>query len=230
MGVDVRGIDRRRFLGMVAAAGAGGVMVAASSKASAFGFDAARDTMLPPGTGWRLDPAKSDEFNGASLDTAKWVKKYPNALSPQVEFVDENVQMSDGLLRIRLSSRSGQSPYHSGIVRSTFAIGADYYTEVRARVIGTDANAECVIRHSDADVQHIGRAGGQADEEFHIYGLERRAGKVVLYVDGSPYQSHGTHPMATEPQPLSMYVQKKHVTAEAVSADMLIDYVRVYTA
>ncbi|MGP4028938.1 glycoside hydrolase family 16 protein [Actinomadura sp. 3N407] len=219
---------------MVAAAGAGGVMVAASSKATALGFDAERVTMLPPGIGWRLDPAKSDEFNGGFLDTAKWVEKYRNETAAQVQFVDENVRVSGGLLRIRMiNNPSGQGHFHSGVVRSTFAIGGNSYTEVRAKMIGTEANADSVIRHSDADVQHIGRAGAPLDEGFHVYGLECRAGKVVSYIDGTPHRGYATHPM-TEPQPLIMYVQgsneKKRINAEALPADMLVDYVRVYTS
>ncbi|MFG2091840.1 MULTISPECIES: twin-arginine translocation signal domain-containing protein [unclassified Spirillospora] len=217
----VRGIDRRRFLGLVAAAGAGGVMVAASSKASALGFDAERETMLPPGAGWRLDPSRSDEFNGGLLHTAKWVGK-------------GDVQVSDGLLRIRLGGDpSGQGPFHPGGVRSTFAVGGDTYTEVRAKVTGTDADADSVIRHSDADVQHIGRAGGPLDEDFHFYGLERRAGKVVFHIDGEPYRSHRAQAV-TEPQPLAMYVrainETGRINAEALPMDLFVGHVRVYTA
>lgn len=223
---------------MAAAAGATGVMAAASSKATAFGFDAERETMLPPGVGWRLDPAKSDEFNGGSLDTAKWVTSYRDDLVSQVKFVDENVQVSGGLLRIRLGGGpSGQGPLRSGAVRSAFAIGGYSYTEVRARMIGAGAgaNADAVIRHSDAGVHHVGRARGPLGKGFHVYGLERRAGKVVFYIDGKPYRSYGKRSVAaTEPQPLAMYVvainEEKPINAEALPMDMLIDHVRVYTA
>ncbi|MEU8801796.1 glycoside hydrolase family 16 protein [Spirillospora sp. NPDC048819] len=230
-----RRIDRRRFLGMVAAAGAAGVMAAASSKASALGFDAERETMLPPGVGWRLDPAKTDEFDGGFLDTAKWVKEYRNDPMTQVKFADENAQVSDGLLRLRLGRNpSGKGPVHSGVVRSRFVIGADSYTEVRAKMTGTEANADSVIRHSGADVQHIGRAHGPLDDGFHIYGLERRAGKVVLYIDGKPYRSYRDPVEAADPKPLVMYVreinEKKRINAGALPMDMFVDHVRVYTA
>lgn len=76
------------------------------------------------------------------------------------------------------------------------------------------------------------------DRTFHRYGLERRGDDVLrFYIDGVEYWAPGVvadHPsLATQPQPIILYVrdinENTPINPDAVPAEFVVDYVRVYT-
>ncbi len=106
------------------------------------------------GDGWAL--LFSDEFNGNSLDTTKWVTGFPwcgradctSTTTPELLYLPQNVIVSDGTLKLRakrewVKGSDGRSyPYSSGIVTtSSFKDGGAYkflfkygYIEMRAKM------------------------------------------------------------------------------------------------
>lgn len=56
----------------------------------------------PEGFQWQLNPAFSDEFDGATLDTGKWHDHHPRWRGrPPAKFVPEAVSVKDGRMQIR---------------------------------------------------------------------------------------------------------------------------------
>lgn len=147
--------SRRRFLGAAAALGAGALCATVPARG---GLAAPGTTLLPPGD-WTLDPDRSDEFDGDTLDLDKWGTDHWNMKVRSVQFDPGNVTVSGGKLRLALTDNpdypgEGERRYLSGNVRSTFTIPGNSYTEVRARMIPRAVNANSAIwLHQEATVQ-----------------------------------------------------------------------------
>lgn len=60
----------------------------------------------PEGYEWKVIDEFTDEFNGAELDAAKWLPTFPTWKGREPsQFSRENVSVSDGMLRLRSTSR-----------------------------------------------------------------------------------------------------------------------------
>jgi hypothetical protein len=73
------------------------------------------------------------------------------------------------------------------------------------------------------------------DEDFHLYGLERRNGKLSFYIDGINYwvwDASATPEFVTEPRPIILSQEGHSGTPvdSELPADFQIDWVRVYNA
>src|SRR5262245_46488764 len=95
----------------------------------------------PPGQ-WKLVVAASDEFDGVTLDAAKWKKGLWYDTSGVLAFRQENVTVSGGNLVLPARREAfNEKPYTCGAVESRFDVpGAKSYVEVRAKALPRAAN------------------------------------------------------------------------------------------
>ncbi|MGP3910274.1 family 16 glycosylhydrolase [Nonomuraea sp. 10N515B] len=92
-----------------------------------------------------------------------------------------------------------------------------------------DPDSHDAVDHEDYD------HNVNLDEGYHLYGLERRAGRLKFYIDGILYWSYDTsaHPeFSTDARPLILCCNGNAGTPvdAQLPARMRVDYVKVYTA
>lgn len=96
---------------------------------------------------WTLLESSSDEFNGTSLDSAKWANGIWYETSSDLAFKPENVSVENGnlVLTAKKEDHKGKA-YTIGSVESKFEVpGTDSYVEVRAKVLDQKANVLSAI-------------------------------------------------------------------------------------
>ncbi len=184
---------------------------------------------------WNRVVAASDEFDGPTLDAAKWKKGLWYDTSGALAFNPENIAVSGGNLVLTARREAFKEKlYTYGAVESRFDVpGVNSYVEVRAKALHHDANVLSAIwlqsspltvadnPNPEIDIQetfsyfgmvstlhtwaidpakpaptaedeyihtrtapHQYNAGVDVSEDYHIYGLERRSGKLRFYFDG----------------------------------------------
>ena len=100
----------------------------------------------PIGT-WNLVVAASDEFDGSTLDAAKWKKGLWYDTSGVLAFKQENIAVSGGNLVLTARKEAfNEKSYTFGAVESLFDVpGANSYVEVRAKALHRNANVLSAI-------------------------------------------------------------------------------------
>ena len=100
----------------------------------------------PVGT-WTLVVAASDEFDGSTLDAAKWKKGLWYDTSGVLAFKQENIAVSGGNLVLMARKEAfNEKSYTFGAVESLFNVpGANSYVEVRAKALRRNANVLSAI-------------------------------------------------------------------------------------
>jgi hypothetical protein len=100
-----------------------------------------------PAGKWILAAAASDEFDGPTLDAAKWKKGLWYDTSGVLAFKQENVAVTGGNLALTARREAfNEKPYTFGAVESLFDVpGAPSYVEIRAKALHRDANVLSAI-------------------------------------------------------------------------------------
>ncbi|MDQ6422992.1 glycoside hydrolase family 16 protein [Paenibacillus sp. LHD-117] len=230
----------------------------------------------PSGTVWTQDFSRSDEFD--SLDSSKWGTSLWYDTSGVFAFKPNNVSVSGGIMKLAAKKESfnGKS-YTAGVLKSKFQVGANSYTEIRAKMINKNANVTAALWLSDEpvpwsnpnieiDMQESLDADGAPqrvestlhtwpqdpdfhfvagnkkyiasaplDNDFHVYGLERRDGKLRFYLDGVKYWEYNASVIkefATQPRNVIMSIEghSGNPVDAYLPSDFEIDYVRVYSS
>jgi beta-glucanase (GH16 family) len=96
---------------------------------------------------WKLFVAASDDFDGFTLDAAKWQKGLWYDTSGVLAFKQENVTVSSGNLLLTARKEAfNEKSYTCGAVESRFDVpGVNSYVEVRAKALPRDANVLSAI-------------------------------------------------------------------------------------
>lgn len=96
---------------------------------------------------WNLVVAASDEFDGFTLDAAKWKKGLWYDTSGVLAFRRENIAVSGGNLVLTARKEAfNEKSYTYGAVESLFDVpGVNAYVEVRAKALHRDANVLSAI-------------------------------------------------------------------------------------
>ena len=100
-----------------------------------------------PAGKWNLVAAASDEFDGFTLDAAKWKTGLWYDTSGVLAFRPENVTVSGGNLVLTARKEAfNEKSYTCGAVESLFDVaGEKSYVEVRAKALARDANVLSAI-------------------------------------------------------------------------------------
>ncbi len=96
---------------------------------------------------WTLLPAASDEFDGTSLDEAKWKNGIWYDVTSDLAFHPDNVSVRDGnlVLTAKKETYNGKN-YTAAAVESKFEVpGTATYVEVRAKALDKKANVLSAI-------------------------------------------------------------------------------------
>lgn len=96
---------------------------------------------------WNLVAAASDEFDGSTLDAAKWKTGLWYDTSGVLAFRPENITVSSGNLVLTARKEAfNEKSYTCGAVESLFDVpGEKSYVEVRAKALPRDANVLSAI-------------------------------------------------------------------------------------
>ena len=96
---------------------------------------------------WNLVVAASDEFDGSTLDAAKWKKGLWYDTSGVLAFKQENITVSGGNLVLTARKEVfNEKSYTCGAVESLFDVpGVNSYLEVRAKALPRVANVLSAI-------------------------------------------------------------------------------------
>lgn len=96
---------------------------------------------------WNLVVAASDEFDGSTLDAAKWKKGLWYDTSGVLAFRQENITVAGGNLLLTARKEAfNESSYTFGAVESRFDVpGANSCVEVRAKALHRNANVLSAI-------------------------------------------------------------------------------------
>jgi beta-glucanase (GH16 family) len=140
----------------------------------------------PPGSTWKL--AWSDDFDGSTIDTTKWIywlngRKRRNAVN-----VASNTFVRDGNLTVRISNAGGKLT--AGGLESRMGFGYGYF-EVRAKVLG--GWAAFWLQSPGVDgVGHPAQYGTEMDiEEACCPGAVQHAVHWNGYGPAHVYETHG---------------------------------------
>ncbi len=100
-----------------------------------------------PNGKWNLVVVASDEFDGSTLDAAKWKKGLWYERSGVLAFKQENISLSGGSLVLTARKEAfNEELYTYGAVESLFDMpGVNSYVEVRARALHRKANVLSAI-------------------------------------------------------------------------------------
>ncbi len=100
----------------------------------------------PVGT-WNLVAAASDEFDGSTLDAAKWKKGLWYDISGVLAFRPENIAVSGGNLVLTAKKEAFNEKFYTfGAVESLFDVpGVNSYVEVRAKALDRKSNVLSAI-------------------------------------------------------------------------------------
>ena len=130
--------------------------------------------VMPAGR-WNLVAAASDEFDGFTLDTAKWKKGLWYETSGVLAFKQENIAVADGNLVLTAKRESfNEKSYTFGAVESLFDVpGADSYVEIRARALHRNANVLSAIWMQSSPLTVAANPNPEIDiqETFDYHGL-----------------------------------------------------------
>ncbi|MDQ8735197.1 glycoside hydrolase family 16 protein [Paenibacillus sp. LHD-38] len=230
----------------------------------------------PGGTVWTQDFSKSDEFD--SLDSSKWGTSLWYDTSGVFAFNPDNVSVSDGILKLAAKKETYNGKYYTaGVLKSKFQVGANSYTEIRAKMINKNANVTAALWLSDEPIQWSNpnieidmqesldpdgapqrvestlhtwprspdfhfvagnkkyNASVSLDNDYHVYGLERRDGKLRFYLDGVKYWEYNASVIkefATQPRNVIMSIEGHagNPVDAYLPSNFEIDYVRVYSS
>jgi len=232
---------------------------------------------------WKRVVAASDEFDGSTLDAARWKTALWYDTSGVLAFKPENIAVSGGnlVLTARKEAFNGKS-WTIGAVESRFDVpGVDAYVEVRARMLDRNANVLSAIwlqsspltvaanPNPEIDIQetfdyegvvstlhtwaikpgtplpiaedqyihtqtppHGFKAGVDVSAGFHVYGLERRDGKLRIYFDGRLAWEVAPPDASFVNMPRHVVLSLEGHLGEPVDSHLprsfLVDYVRTY--
>lgn len=173
-----------------------------------------------PAGPWTL--AFSDEFNGTSLDTSKWSPNWfgEGGRMNNVGTYSSNVAVTGGNLVLTLSSPSAGALVHTDYGPGRYQLPVGGYVEARvsfpgngstfynwpawwasgpswpnagehdiAEVLGGDLT---VNYHGPGVDKNMGTPPGSFMNEFHTYGVYRKAGSADVYWDGVLVRSYPT--------------------------------------
>ncbi len=137
---------------------------------------AIQTTARPARTGkWNLLVAASDEFDGLTLDAAKWKKGLWYDTSGALAFDPENIAVSGGNLVLTARKETlREKSYTYGAVESLFDVpGANSYVEVRARALPHNANVLSAIWLQSSPLTVADNPNPEIDiqETFNYYGV-----------------------------------------------------------
>ncbi len=128
----------------------------------------------PAGT-WKLLVAASDEFDGSTLDAAKWKKGLWYDTSGVLAFKPENAAVSGGNLVLSARKEAFNEKSHTGgAVESLFDVpGAISYVEIRAKALHRDANVLSAIWLQSSPLTVANNPNPEIDiqETFNYHGL-----------------------------------------------------------
>lgn len=141
---------------------------------AADGYDANVSGYTPSGN-WNLVVAASDEFDGSTLDAAKWMKGLWYDTSGALAFKQENVEVSGGnlVLIARTEAFNGKS-FTIGAVESIFDVpGANSYVEIRAKALRRSANVLSAIWLQSSPLTTANNPNPEIDiqETFNFHGV-----------------------------------------------------------
>lgn len=114
---------------------------------------------------WKIDLAKSDEFESDEIDQTKWGFELWFECTREVVLKAENVQASGGMLKISVKDEMVNIDHNtkqckrqkyaktSGALISKFEIGGDSYIEIRAKLVDYRADLTSAIWLSDEPVE-----------------------------------------------------------------------------
>ena len=112
------------------------------------------ETADTPAYAWRLNRAKSDDFESTALDANKWTTDVwvPSKIY-DFPGTSSNVWLGDGYLRLHVKNQTGATSgkaFSAGRVKSTFKIGPNTAVEVKAKTPPYAAEVSTAIWLSDA--------------------------------------------------------------------------------
>jgi Domain of unknown function (DUF4886)/Glycosyl hydrolases family 16 len=124
---------------------------------------------------WKPVDAASDEFDGCTLNAAKWKKGLWYDISGVLAFRQENIAVSGGnlLLTARKEAFNGKS-YTFGAVESRFDVpGANSYVEIRAKALQQNANVLSAIWLQSSPLTSANNPNPEIDiqETFNYFGV-----------------------------------------------------------
>ena len=149
-------------------------------------------------TTWTLDAERSDDFEGAEIDTNKWGDRIWYDAAYQSWFSSDNREVKDGKLHLTFKrepkqvgghTETGEGNflfnYSAGLAVSKFTIpGQASYLEVRAKLAKTDINAVSTIwlqsnpfemdsnPNSEIDIQEADRHSNRQRMNLHTWAID----------------------------------------------------------
>ncbi len=134
----------------------------------------ARANSMPAGK-WKLVAAASDEFNGATLDAAKWKKGLWYDTSGVLAFDEKNITVSGGNLVLTAKKAALNSKHFTyGAVESIFDVpGTNSYVEIRAKALRRNANVLSAIWLQSSPLTTLNNPNPEIDiqETFDFRGV-----------------------------------------------------------
>jgi hypothetical protein len=163
----------------------------------AFALPAVGAAAAAPAPGWPL--VQRDEFDGASLDRARWATYGgPYGDAGGVYWREDDVLVSGGLLRIRMQRRGfGGKPFTAGGLIGSLAQTYGRY-EFRARVPrgkGIDSYATLWPKRGDDRDAALVELLAPGPETAHLtYTIEWTPSRFRILFDGVPWLDVSRHP------------------------------------
>ena len=156
---------------------------------------------------WDLDPATSDEFDGAALDKAKWWDFLPHVVGRMTYFNHgRNVRVKDGCLElwtVRETDQGkmpygwleeGRSPFSTAVIKSRKKVYGGYF-ECRMKMNTAPVRSAFWLYDPLSDALHRKYAPGEYSEEIDICEVE---GRHQAGDEGKPYVvNNATHHYVT---------------------------------
>ena len=129
-----------------------------------------------PGGTWNLVASASDEFEGSTLDSAKWKKGLWYDTSGVLAFKQENITVSGGNLVLTARKEAfNEKSYTYGAVESLFDVpGANSYVEVRAKALHQKANVLSAIWLQSSPLTSVNNPNPEIDiqETFDYHRMD----------------------------------------------------------
>ena len=168
---------------------------------------AAEEPKCPLAGEWELDPSTSDEFNGETLDKAKWWDYLPFVYGRMTYFNHgRNVKVKDGCLEMWTVHEKdpekmpygwleeGRAPYSSAAVKSRVKVYGGYF-ECRMKMNTAPVRSAFWLYDPLSGERHRKYAPGEFSEEIDICEVE---GKHQSGDEGKPYLvNNATHHYVT---------------------------------
>ena len=156
---------------------------------------------------WDLDPATSDEFDGAALDKAKWWDFLPHVVGRMTYFNHgRNVRVNDGCLELWTVRETdpgkmpygwleeGRSPFSTAVIKSRKKVYGGYF-ECRMKMNTAPVRSAFWLYDPLSDALHRKYAPGEYSEEIDICEVE---GRHQAGDEGKPYVvNNATHHYVT---------------------------------